>query len=586
MARMFPALLTLALTTGALAADPAWIGREDLGPGEGVLTIVGTNDIHGGFLESRRDGRTLGGADWFGGFLGAIRSRARRDHGDRGAVLLLDAGDALQGTLLSNHSEGRAAVELMGALGYTAAIAGNHGFDFGPTGWRRDVVHPGEDGDPLGALRAAVAAAPFPFLGANVRDRSTGERLPWLPPHRLVPFMGRTVCVIGLENPLTARMTPPENVAGLEFGDGTSDLVSLVEELWAAGTADLFVAVFHEGDGRTPSLGEHLAALPRRSDGAPLVQAVIAGHSHTLNDAEVGGIPYVQSYSGGTHFGLVQLVCRVGEDGRLRVLLGRGTRTAGVPIVPRQARFLGEPVRRDPAVRAVLTRVTEEVAPLADRRLFEAAAPFTRRGGRTADSETGNLLATMMRRAAGTEVATINAGDVRAGLPDGLVTYADLFAVLPKNLRIVTMPELPVSLLVKNLERSVRTCGRRGALQFAGIEVVFDRDCSCPDALERADDRRARVLKVTTDAGRVLFERRGHRVHVDPDRVSVATTDFVMAGGAGYPGFPAAAAAPGPRPHLRDAIADELEAAGRLDPAAFAPGRYVPGGTPRCGGGP
>ncbi len=65
-----------------------------------TLSIVGTNDLHGGILP--RDGR--GGLALLGGYLKNLREARARDGG---AVLLIDAGDMFQGTLESNVTKGR-----------------------------------------------------------------------------------------------------------------------------------------------------------------------------------------------------------------------------------------------------------------------------------------------------------------------------------------------------------------------------------------------------------------------------------------------------------------------------------------------
>src|SRR6187549_1249448 len=59
-----------------------------------TLTLVGTNDLHGGIIE--RDGR--GGLALLAGYVNILRAARARDNG---AVLLIDAGDMFQGTLES-----------------------------------------------------------------------------------------------------------------------------------------------------------------------------------------------------------------------------------------------------------------------------------------------------------------------------------------------------------------------------------------------------------------------------------------------------------------------------------------------------
>lgn len=216
-----------ALSPSALIAGPSAGAIEEpltLAHGERVLTIIGTNDIHGGLTPSEAHGVRLGGFDWFAGLVAAVRAHSDKRYGHKGQVLLLDAGDAAQGTLLSNHSEGLLMAELMNHVGYTAAIPGNHAYDFGPVGWGEDTVPPGGRGDPLGAIEAFIRKATFPVLGANVMMQN-GKPWKQLVPYVLVPsFYKRKVAVIGLENPKTAVTTVPENVAEMKFTRGVDEL--------------------------------------------------------------------------------------------------------------------------------------------------------------------------------------------------------------------------------------------------------------------------------------------------------------------------------------------------------------------------
>ena len=129
-----------------------------------TLSIIGTNDVHGGIVP--RDGR--GGLAVLGGYAANLRAARARDGG---AVLLIDAGDIFQGTLESNLSEGAEVVAAYNALGYAAATIGNHEFDFGPVGSAATPQQPSDD--PRGALKQRAAEARFPFLAANLIDAAT-----------------------------------------------------------------------------------------------------------------------------------------------------------------------------------------------------------------------------------------------------------------------------------------------------------------------------------------------------------------------------------------------------------------------------
>jgi len=172
-----------------------------------TLSIIGTNDLHGGVLP--RDGR--GGLALLGGYLRNLRAARARDGG---AVLLIDAGDMFQGTLESNLNEGAAVVAAYNALGYAAAAVGNHEFDFGPVG---PVATPRtEADDPRGALKARASEARFPFLAANLLETATGRPVGWpnVRPTAIVQTAGVTVGIIGVMTREALTATTAANVRG------------------------------------------------------------------------------------------------------------------------------------------------------------------------------------------------------------------------------------------------------------------------------------------------------------------------------------------------------------------------------------
>ena len=119
------------------------------------ITIMATNDIHGGIEPSvAKDGTIEGGLAAFSGVVGATKAGLKNKLGDQAGVLILDAGDQFQGTLISNYNEGRLVFQAMSQVGYDVAITGNHDYDSGPIGWLEDEVTASTaDQDPRGALK-------------------------------------------------------------------------------------------------------------------------------------------------------------------------------------------------------------------------------------------------------------------------------------------------------------------------------------------------------------------------------------------------------------------------------------------------
>src|SRR5262245_23022564 len=128
------------------------------------ITILATNDVHGGIEPTlAKDGTVEGGLAAFSGVVQAIRAGLKQRLGDRAGVLVLDAGDQFQGTLISNFNEGQLVFQAMSQVGYDVAITGNHDYDFGPVGWLQDEPT-APDQDPRGALKAALTHAKFPLI--------------------------------------------------------------------------------------------------------------------------------------------------------------------------------------------------------------------------------------------------------------------------------------------------------------------------------------------------------------------------------------------------------------------------------------
>ena len=111
-----PGLIVFAALAALACADTT--SRPAVAPAAPTVTlsVVGTNDLHGGILQ-RGD---RGGLALLGGYVGNLRAARARDGG---AVLLIDAGDLFQGTLESNLNEGQSVIAAYNALGYAAAWA-------------------------------------------------------------------------------------------------------------------------------------------------------------------------------------------------------------------------------------------------------------------------------------------------------------------------------------------------------------------------------------------------------------------------------------------------------------------------------
>jgi 5'-nucleotidase len=505
------------------------------------VVVVGTTDLHGWFnghdeaIASSTQMAHYGGLAILGGYLANLRAR------DPGRVVLVDSGDLFQGTLESNLFEGEPVVEAYNALGYAAAAIGNHEFDYGPEGPAALPAKP--DDDPLGALKHNASEAKFPFLAANVTDKATGRIPSWARPWIIVNVDGAKIGIIGLSSPETPSVTTPQNVASLNFGDPVAATINAAGELRARG-ADAIVVIAHMGgrctDTRDPTRLDScdvkqeayrfVNALP---PGA--IDAYFGGHTHSEMRQIINGIPVLQAGPYSRSFSTLDLwidpsahhplsnrtalrphtmICQTVYSGTTTCDARAGAK--GGALMPRE--YEGAPVQRDARIDQILKPYLDKVAAKKREKIGVAAtAQFNK--AYLGESSLGDLLADTLRASVpGADMAWVNSGSIRSGLPKGDVTYGQIFEIAPfdNQLAVVSLTGAQVRELLR-----LSTSGERGIVQVSGLRYTFDqtRDENLPVA------QRDHVTEVSMADGSLLV----------PDRVyTVVMPDFLAAGGDGF----------------------------------------------------
>ena len=123
-------VLVLLIPAAAIADSP---GKNDNAQYK-TITVVSTNDFHGaliGRVHSWSHGDAVGGAEWLAGYLNIVRSE------NPGGFLYLDAGDALQGTLISNYFDGSSTVKVLNEMQLAAMAIGTECSPRSDTGMTR-----------------------------------------------------------------------------------------------------------------------------------------------------------------------------------------------------------------------------------------------------------------------------------------------------------------------------------------------------------------------------------------------------------------------------------------------------------------
>ena len=486
------------------------------------LTLLEVTDFHGALLGGAKDRATqrpVGSAAALAGWI--TRERAKNPT----RTLLLDGGDWMQGTAISNLNFGRPVIALMNRLGVDASTTGNHEFD-----WSVDT------------LEARRREANFPTLGANWINKSDGKRATNVAPWAILERDGLRIGVIGLLTDETASVTLPKNVAAYRFPAGGPIARALIDSVRAAG-ADVVVIVGHlpgSADSTGTVKGE-LADVARTVAGPDGAIAVLGGHSHNRVSGVVDGVPVIISGALGATLGRIDLV------------IDRATTR---PIAEETRRQLmttfADEVPPDPAIAAFVDSVNQKLLPITSRLLGTTKVAFTR--SRAGESPLGNWVTDVMRQAVGADFAFQNPGGLRADLDAGDVTMGEIYEVMPFDNQIATVT-LTGAQVIDLLENGVSptTC-----VQLSGLTLIFDPN----------RPRGERVLEARLPDGK--------RIDLAA-KYKVATNDFMAQGGDGFTMIAKGEDLALPGILVRDALVADMERRGKaMQPlGAPTPGRIV-----------
>jgi 5'-nucleotidase / UDP-sugar diphosphatase len=335
-------------------------------------------------------------------------------------------------------------------------------------------------------LKEKIEEANFPILGANVIGVST------LRPYIIKDFDGISIAIIGVVTGDTPVTTHPKNVTGLQFMSPEDAVKKYVHELRDKST--IIVVLSHIGFSADIDLA-------RKVDG---IDVIVGGHSHTKVEKPsiVGKTFVVQAFEHGKALGVLDLTVEngkvVGANGRLE------------PIKP-----IGQ---ENKAVGAVVANYQQRVDAVMHEAVGEAMLDLDGANVRLQETNLGNLITDVMRNTAGADVAIINGGTIRTSIKQGPVRVSDVYAVVPFDNYIVSI-KLTGQQIRETLEHGVSAIeeGEGRFPQVSGLVFTYDR----------AGQKGSRVKEIFI-AGKPLVAGKEY---------TVATNDFLAAGGDGYKAF-------------------------------------------------
>ena len=436
------------MAIGAPAASACWYGDKS------DVTILYTNDVHT-YIDKQSPKLTY-----------AAIADLKQSYQNAGKdVLLVDAGDHVQGTAYGSMDEGASIIKLMNAAGYDVATPGNHEFDYG-----------------MDRAKAIMKEADFPYLSCNWVDLRTTLRV--LPSVKVFVRGGRRIAFVGVTTPETFTKSTPayfmdkeqrKYIYDIQGGEDGKKLYDAVQKAIdkAKLLADVVIGLGHLGvdPSSSPWTSEEVIAHTSGFD------AFIDGHSHTVmenkqvQDASGKAVTLTQT---GSYF------ANVGE----MTIAADGTITTKL-IPTHEGMDAGIAAMQTGWVNTVDDMLGEKIA-VGDSDFYVSDPATGKRRIRSAETNLGDFVADGIYtyfnevEKLHCDVAIMNGGGIRADVPAGYWTFKTCKQVSPFG-NVACLMSVTGKQIQDALEFAARFAGEDGKenggfLQVAGATYEIHTD--------------------------------------------------------------------------------------------------------------
>ena len=436
------------MAIGAPAASACWYGDKS------DVTILYTNDVHT-YIDKQSPKLTY-----------AAIADLKQSYQNAGKdVLLVDAGDHVQGTAYGSMDEGASIIKLMNAAGYDVATPGNHEFDYG-----------------MDRAKAIMTEADFPYLSCNWVDLRTTLRV--LPSVKVFVRGGRRIAFVGVTTPETFTKSTPayfmdkaqrKYIYDIQGGEDGKKLYDAVQKAIdkAKLLADVVIGLGHLGvdPSSSPWTSEEVIAHTSGFD------AFIDGHSHTVmenkqvQDASGKAVTLTQT---GSYF------ANVGE----MTIAADGTITTKL-IPTHEGMDAGIAAMQTGWVNTVDDMLGEKIA-VGDSDFYVSDPATGKRRIRSAETNLGDFVADGIYtyfnevEKLHCDVAIMNGGGIRADVPAGDWTFKTCKQVSPFG-NVACLMSVTGKQIQDALEFAARFAGEDGKenggfLQVAGATYEIHTD--------------------------------------------------------------------------------------------------------------
>ncbi|MDO4564183.1 MAG: 5'-nucleotidase C-terminal domain-containing protein [Clostridia bacterium] len=434
------------------ASDP---GPIDPPPAEKSddIVILYSNDVHCGIGEEIEEDGTL--VSYSGGYaaLAAVKKGLEATHNN---VLLVDAGDSIQGAPIGTISRGSYIIDIMNYVGYDVSAVGNHEFDYG-----------------MDRFFELEALANFPFVAANFMDLTANE--PVLDAYSVFTLGDVKVAFVGISTPETLTKSTPTYFQDAE-GNWIYDFANESFETFIAaiqpaidaakvevGETGYVIALAHLGidPSSTPWTSTEMIAAVSGLD------AVIDGHSHSTVENQI------VKDKDGNDVVLTQTGTKLENVGKMTIT-AEGIVTELIPLEEAE-------VDKDTSdyLVSIASLYNADLQTVVAHTNFDLTVNDPATGSRiirSQETNLGDLAADAYRDQLDSDIAFVNGGGVRANIPAGDITYGQILTVHPFG-NMACLVEVTGQQVLDALEWGNRMVGvgeNGGFLQVSGITFEVD----------------------------------------------------------------------------------------------------------------
>ena len=479
-------------------------------PSDVSAVILHTNDVHVGFEDN---------IGYDGLALYKKELEKQYDH-----VLLVDAGDAIQGAPIGAISKGKEIIKMMNLLGYDLAIPGNHEFDFGFYAFD----------DCVQELDCDYTCANFCVTG--------GE--PVFDPWKILEAGNLKIGFVGVVTPDTYTKSNIKDIVN-EIGepmydflaDDTGEKLSQalqknIDEVRDNG-ADYVILISHLGSGSSVTQQFSIDSIAGMISG---VDMIMDGHSHDIYNRTV-------TDKTGEEIPIAQAGTKMKAIGQLTIYKDGHIEESLIEEVPEPDDLAYETVTRgkteryvDPDMKAYMDEVVASYADTMERRVGYISYDLKIRDeddndlSRSRENGLCDLVADAYHTIGNSQTAFLNAGSVRNNLDAGEITYKSILNVLPYSNDIETVLVSGQTIL-DALEFGVSglPAGQARFPQVSGITYSVDTEIESSVKLDEKNQF------ISVEGARRVSDVMIGDEPIDPEKeYTLTTTAFLLTGGDGY----------------------------------------------------